>query len=231
MENSTIIGVDPMQIGQQAQSVVLINEKRFANDTFSQAKRVVDVVVALMLLLFLLPLFLVLAVLVRRDGSPAIYGQKRLGQSGRSFTLWKLRSMVPDAERILAGHLQRDPQALAQWEANQKLTNDPRVTPLGRILRKYSLDEIPQFFNVLCGDMSLVGPRPMMLDQEQLYPGLAYAGLRPGLTGLWQISERDDATFAARAGFDAKYAANLSLREDLRIAFHTLGYLVGGRGR
>lgn len=231
MENSNIIDVDPMQIGQQAESVVQINEKRFANDTFSQAKRLIDVIVAAIMLLFLLPLFFVLAVLVRRDGGPAIYGQKRLGHSGRSFTLWKLRSMVPDAERILARHLQSDAQALAEWEANQKLARDPRITPLGRILRKYSLDEIPQFLNVLCGDMSLVGPRPMMLDQERLYPGLAYAGLRPGLTGLWQISRRDDATFSARAGFDATYAANLSLREDLRIAFHTIGYLVGGRGR
>lgn len=193
-------------------------------------KRIIDVSISFLVLFIFLPLIFGLAFAVRRDGGPAIYFQERIGQHGQRFMLWKLRTMVPDAERELAAYLAADPKAGDEWRANQKLRQDPRVTPIGRLLRKYSLDELPQLFNVLRGDMSLIGPRPMMVDQESLYPGLVYAGLRPGLTGLWQVSERNDATFAARAKYDAAYAANLSWRADLKIAVVTIAYLAGGRG-
>jgi exopolysaccharide production protein ExoY len=198
--------------------------------TYRIAKRLLDIFSSLLILLAVAPLVIFLIIVIRLDGSPALYGQRRLGQHGRPFVLWKLRSMVPDADRRLAQHLEGNLAARAEWEANQKLQRDPRVTRFGKFLRKYSLDELPQLFNVLRGDMSMVGPRPMMVEQEQLYPGEAYAGLRPGLTGLWQISKRDDATFAVRAKFDALYAANLSFWGDLRIVLLTFGYLFGGRG-
>ena len=231
MAAGNIIDAASLKIVQELLPVVSAQNTRLAEDIFSLTKRVLVVTGALVLIAFLLPLFLTMATLIRLDGGSWLYAQKRLGEGGRHFTLWKLRSMVPDAERMLAEHIASDAGARTEWEANQKLTRDPRVTSIGRILRKYSLDELPQLFNVLCGDMSLVGPRPMMIDQESLYPGLVYAGLRPGLTGLWQISKRDDATFAARARFDAAYAAKLSLGEDFRIAFLTLGYFVRGRGQ
>lgn len=196
----------------------------------AQLKRVIDFCVALVLLPAVVPLLLIAALLIQMDGHSPFYGQKRLGLHGRHFTLWKLRTMVPDAEARLARHIAADPLARAEWQANQKLRKDPRITWLGRFLRKYSLDELPQLLNVLSGDMSLIGPRPMMIDQQSLYPGQLYAGLRPGLTGLWQISKRDDATFAARAQFDSRYAAALSWRSDLKIAVFTIGYLVAGRG-
>ena len=231
MDGSDIIDAAALKIVQDLLPVVSAHKTLLAEDLFRIAKRVLDITGSLILIAFLLPLFLTMAALIRLDGGSWLYAQKRLGEGGRPFTLWKLRSMVPDAERMLAEHIASDAGARTEWAANQKLTRDPRITAIGRILRKYSLDELPQLFNVLCGDMSLVGPRPMMVDQELLYPGLVYAGLRPGLTGLWQISKRDDATFAARARFDAAYAAKLSLGEDFRIAFLTLGYFVRGRGQ
>ena len=231
MDGSDIIDAAPLKIVQELLPVVSAHKTLLAGYLFRITKRVLDIIGSLVLVAFLLPLFLTVAALICLDGGSWLYAQKRLGEGGRHFTLWKLRSMVPDAERMLAEHIASDAGARTEWEANQKLTRDPRVTSIGRILRKYSLDELPQLFNVLCGDMSLVGPRPMMVDQEPLYKGLIYAGLRPGLTGLWQISKRDDATFAARARFDAAYAANMSLVEDFRIAFLTVGYFVRGRGK
>ena len=140
----------------------------------------------------------------------------------------KIRTMEPGAEAALARHLAADPAARREWDATQKLRPDPRITPLGRVLRKTSLDELPQLWNVLAGDMSLVGPRPMMPAQRALYPGRAAFALRPGLTGPWQVSARNDTGFAARAGFDADYLAGLSLGRDLAILWRTLAVVLRG---
>jgi exopolysaccharide production protein ExoY len=186
------------------------------------AKRALDILLVLIALPAVLPLVAVLAALVWREGGNPFYIQQRVGRNGRMFRMWKLRSMVSDADARLEGHLAADPVARAEWDCTQKLVNDPRITPLGHILRRSSLDELPQLWNVLKGEMSLVGPRPMMPCQQALYPGRAYYRLRPGITGFWQISQRNRCTFADRAKFDAVYDRRLSLGTDLKVLFGTI---------
>ena len=149
---------------------------------------------------------------------------------GRSFTLWKLRSMVPDADTRLREHLSADPAARAEWDRTQKLMDDPRITRMGRFIRKCSIDELPQLWNVLRGDMSLVGPRPMMPEQASLYPGISYFALRPGITGTWQVSARNASSFAERARFDSDYYRSVSLGTDLGILLATVRVVVRGTG-
>ena len=194
-------------------------------------KRALDVVFVLLVAPFAAPLVALLAVLVARDGAPPIFGQTRIGRDGRRYTCWKLRSMVPDAEAKLAELLSTDEAAAEEWRVHQKLCRDPRVTPLGAWLRRTSLDELPQLWNVLAGEMSLVGPRPMTPDQQSIYPGAAYYALRPGITGPWQITERHDSAFAARAVHDTRYAQEVSLGLDLSILLRTAGVVIKGGGR
>jgi lipopolysaccharide/colanic/teichoic acid biosynthesis glycosyltransferase len=194
------------------------------------AKRAFDLLLILISAPIVLPVVLLLAVLVRRDGGPAFFVQDRVGLDGRIFRIWKLRTMVVDAEARLAAHLDADPALRAEWDANQKLREDPRVTAVGRFLRKTSLDELPQLWNVARGDMSLVGPRPMLPEQRALYPGRAYYSMRPGVTGLWQVSGRNETTFAGRAEFDADYARRMSLPTDMMILFLTVWVVLRGTG-
>ena len=193
-------------------------------------KRWFDTALILLSAPFVLPVILLLALLIRRDGGPALYVQDRVGLDGRTFRLWKLRSMVVNADKRLADHLASDPALRAEWDEAQKLKRDPRITAIGRLLRKTSLDELPQLWNVLKGDMSLVGPRPMMPQQRALYPGRAYYEMRPGLTGPWQISDRNATSFAGRAEFDADYARRMSLATDLGILFVTVWVVLRGTG-
>lgn len=193
-------------------------------------KRAIDLALVLIGGPLILPIILILVALVSLDGGQAFYLQPRLGRNGRVFRLWKLRSMVPNAEARLASYLERDPAARAEWDSAQKLKRDPRLTAIGRHLRRYSLDELPQLWNVLTGDMSLVGPRPMLPEQRVLYPGTAYFDFRPGITGLWQISERNNCTFAGRAGYDNRYAQLVSARTDFRILLQTVGVVFRGTG-
>jgi lipopolysaccharide/colanic/teichoic acid biosynthesis glycosyltransferase len=195
-----------------------------------QVKRWIDVLLILLAAPFVLPLVLVLALLVRRDGGPAFYVQDRVGLDGRIFRLWKLRTMEVDADARLAAHLAADPAMQAEWARTQKLRNDPRVTRIGRLLRKTSIDELPQLWNVFKGDMSLVGPRPMMPDQRALYPGRAYYRMRPGLTGPWQVSDRNKTSFASRAEFDAEYERRMSIGTDVAILFLTVWVVLRGTG-
>lgn len=185
-------------------------------------KRLIDLCAVLLAAPIVLPLIAILALAIACDGHAPLYRQPRVGRGGRVFTLWKLRSMVPDAEAKLAEYLSQNPAARAEWNTTQKLKRDPRITRFGNFLRKTSLDELPQLWNVVTGDMSLVGPRPMMPEQEPLYPGRAYYTLRPGITGLWQISDRNETTFAARADYDSAYARSLSLGTDMKILFSTV---------
>ncbi|SHJ03298.1 sugar transferase [Wenxinia saemankumensis] len=195
-----------------------------------RAKRWIDIALVLAAALPVLMVVLPLALLVARDGANPFFGQARVGLDGRTFRMWKLRSMVVDAEAALERHLAADPAARAEWDLQQKLRRDPRVTPIGRIIRRTSLDELPQLWNVLRGDMSLVGPRPMMVSQRAIYPGKEYYTVRPGLTGLWQISERNETSFHERAVFDRAYCETLSLGADARILSRTLGVVVRGTG-
>ena len=193
-------------------------------------KRLFDIVFVLLIALPVSLVVGVLALLIARDGSNPFYFQKRVGMDGKVFYMIKLRSMVPNADKLLEAHLASDPAARAEWDERQKLENDPRITRLGRLIRSTSLDELPQFWNVLVGEMSIVGPRPMMVDQVRLYPGTAYYNMRPGITGFWQISERNEASFAERAFHDTHYDAKLGLGTDLRVILRTVGVVVTATG-
>lgn len=194
-------------------------------------KRWMDVTLVLIVAPFVVPVVLVLALVLKLTGHSPFFSQDRVGKGAQVFKLWKLRTMVPDADARLKAHLQSDDSARQEWEAFQKLSRDPRITEFGQFLRKSSLDELPQLWNVLVGDMSLVGPRPMMVDQQDLYPGSAYYALRPGLTGTWQISDRNQSTFAQRADYDAEYERNLSFVRDLKILLATVGVVLRATGK
>ncbi|KIC45483.1 sugar transferase [Tateyamaria sp. ANG-S1] len=220
-------------IGETANAV---NRQRQVNHTQTSgfyrnvAKRGLDILLVVLSLPGILPLIFVLAVLVSREGGKPFYRQKRIGMNGRVFYMWKLRSMVHEADKVLETYLQDNPKMRAQWKTKQKLINDPRVTSLGRFLRKSSLDELPQLFNVLKGEMSLVGPRPMMEDQKSLYPGSDYYEVRPGITGFWQISDRNETSFADRAFYDARYNRELSFKTDFITLVATVRVVLRGTG-
>lgn len=197
----------------------------------SFGKRAFDIIFVIAVGPIGLLLVTIVALLTAIGGRSPFYVQKRVGYDGRVFRMLKIQTMVADAEAVLERHLQNNPTARAEWDENQKLTNDPRITWLGDVLRRTSLDEMPQLWNVLKGDMSIVGPRPMMLDQQSLYPGRAYYELRPGITGPWQVSDRHRSSFAARANFDAEYNEGLSLKADLRILARTVGVVLRCTGR
>lgn len=194
-------------------------------------KRAFDIVMVLASAVLWLPVVLAAAILITlRDGHAPFYTQDRIGRGGARFRMIKLRSMVPNAHEKLEAYLATDPTARAEWDATQKLKCDPRITRIGRFLRKSSIDELPQLFNVLKGDMSIVGPRPFMVDQKPLYHGRRYYEMRPGLTGFWQISDRNQCNFAQRAHFDTAYHRAMSLRTDLTVIFRTVSVVLRGTG-
>jgi lipopolysaccharide/colanic/teichoic acid biosynthesis glycosyltransferase len=179
---------------------------------------------AIPLLLVVAPLLLVAMALVAMDGASPIFRHRRVGRGGRTFHCLKIRTMVPDAEDRLGALLRADPNAAAEWAANQKIEDDPRITWIGGFLRKASLDELPQLWNVIVGDMSLIGPRPVVeaeLPRYGMNAHTAYESIRPGLTGLWQVSGRNDISYSARVALDALYARNYTLLGDVAILFLT----------
>ena len=188
------------------------------------AKVLFDQGVALVMLTLLSPLLLALCALVRLDGGPALFGHKRLGEGGRRFKCLKFRSMVVDADVRLRSLLERDPAARAEWEATQKLRDDPRITSIGRVLRRTSLDELPQLLNVLRGEMSLVGPRPIVDAEIPKYGDdiSFYYETRPGITGLWQVSGRSNTSYKYRVQLDVWYVRNWSLWHDVAILLKTV---------
>ncbi|WOI58419.1 sugar transferase [Palleronia sp. LCG004] len=211
-------------------SPVAIRKERGAGVYLRAGKRGLDLLLTLLFVPIVLPTILILALLIARDGASPFYIQKRVGLNGRIFGMWKLRTMVPDAEARLDAYLASSEEVRSEWEIKQKLRHDPRITRFGRILRRTSLDELPQFFNVLRGDMSIVGPRPMMAGQEHLYPGLSYYALRPGLTGPWQVSDRNASSFADRARFDDAYFREISVSKDIRLMASTVDVVLRGTG-
>jgi lipopolysaccharide/colanic/teichoic acid biosynthesis glycosyltransferase len=166
------------------------------------------------------------------DPGPIFFGQFRLGHEGRRFRCWKFRTMVIDAETRLTELLATDPAARAEWAKDCKLRNDPRITSIGRFLRKSSLDELPQLLNVLIGDMSLVGPRPIVHAEVERYGRYFkdYCKVRPGITGLWQISGRNDVSYRRRVALDVKYSRSKCLSLDLTILFMTIPRVIFARG-
>lgn len=200
---------------------------------WAACKRVLDVLLAVPLVVLALPVMTLAALaIVVVDGGPVIYAQRRLGRGSRPFRLWKLRTMVRDAERVLARRLTEDPALRAEWEAHCKLANDPRVLPgIGPLLRRFAIDELPQLWNVLRGDLSLVGPRPLpTYHMRALPPGVrsARGRVRPGLTGLWQVARRDH-SMDELARLDLAYLSGWSLRGDLMLLLRTPFVLARGR--
>lgn len=193
-------------------------------------KPVLDVVLICVAAPVVVPIVLLAALLISLDGHSPFYSQLRVGRNGRIFRMWKLRTMVHDADERLEAYLAANPEARQEWVQHQKLRNDPRITFIGRILRKSSLDELPQLFNVAAGHMSLVGPRPMMVSQRQNYPGTAYYNLRPGITGLWQVSARNNCEFSGRAHYDDMYDNTVSLATDVRVLMKTFAVVLRGTG-
>lgn len=187
-------------------------------------KRAFDLVATTALLVFCAPLMGLIALLVRFSESPILFAHTRVGRHGQLFQCLKFRTMVPNADEVLHRLLAEDPEARAEWEESFKLKNDIRITPIGRFLRKTSLDELPQLFNVLKGDMSLVGPRPVIPDELERYGDakIYYLEVRPGLTGLWQISGRSDLDYEQRVSLDTWYVRNWTLWYDIVILFKTM---------
>lgn len=194
------------------------------------AKRALDLILVAVLAVPALVILAIVMLIIALDGTSPIYRQLRVGKDGQVFWLWKLRSMVADADRRLARHLEENPEARSEWAHHQKLRDDPRITRIGRIIRKFSIDELPQLLNVLKGEMSLVGPRPMMINQTDIYPGHAYYEMRPGITGAWQVADRHETSFAERAFFDTRYYTHLSFATDLKIIWRTMGVVLKAAG-
>jgi Undecaprenyl-phosphate galactose phosphotransferase WbaP len=198
-----------------------------------RTKRVLDLLATVAGGLLISPLLLAVVVLVRLDSpGPAFYGHLRLGAGGRYFCCWKFRTMRTDAEQLLDEYLRGDPELRAEWEKSFKLRNDPRVTRVGRFLRRTSLDELPQLWNVLRGEMSLVGPRPIVEAETSRYGAVyeMYRRTRPGISGLWQVSGRSDTGYRERIELDAYYVHNWSVWLDLVILIRTVRMVLLGRG-
>ena len=195
--------------------------------------RIIDVIISLGLLLFTAPLLLLVAVMIRlQDGGPVLFEHARVGRRGRTFGCLKFRSMAVDAEARLSALFAESPQIRREWEIDHKLQDDPRVTRIGRFLRKSSLDELPQLWNILRGDMSLVGPRPITPAETFRYGRYLnhYCRVRPGLTGLWQVSGRNDVPYGRRVAMDVYYARSRSLGGDLMILLRTVPAVLLAKG-
>jgi exopolysaccharide production protein ExoY len=196
-------------------------------------KRGFDFSSALLALLLFSPIFLMIAALVKlSDSGPIFYGHSRIGHNGRVFKCLKFRTMAVNGEELLRKYLRENPEAAEEWKATRKLKSDPRVTTVGTVLRKLSLDELPQLINILRGEMSVVGPRPVVDEELNLYDSFAtyYLSTRPGLTGLWQISGRNDVSYESRIAFDTQYVQNWSLIGDVLIIAKTIPAVCLARG-
>jgi lipopolysaccharide/colanic/teichoic acid biosynthesis glycosyltransferase len=188
-------------------------------------KRGIDIAAVLIASPLLLPLLLLIACAVRLSSpGPVFYSHRRIRQHGAFFSMWKFRTMCVNSAEILEDHLARNPAARAEWVRSHKLRNDPRITPIGNFLRRYSLDELPQIWNVVTGQMTLVGPRPIVAAEIERYRDSfgTYCCVKPGLTGLWQVSGRSSLTYDERVALDRRYVQTWSLRSDLSILLRTL---------
>lgn len=195
-------------------------------------KRATDILLSLIALILLSPLFLFLYIKIKRDGGKVIYGHPRIGQNGKLFSCLKFRTMVEDADQVLQNLLENDSLAKQEWEKDFKLKNDPRITAIGHQLRRSSLDELPQLWNVLKGEMSLVGPRPIVAEELMRYDDDIdyYFMAKPGMTGLWQVSGRNDVDYTKRVYFDSWYVKNWSLWNDLVILCKTVSVVIKRAG-
>jgi lipopolysaccharide/colanic/teichoic acid biosynthesis glycosyltransferase len=213
------------------QSITAVSDGLSSGWYRAWGKRTLDIVLVLLALPVVLPVLLACIAALWLEGGSPFYRQARVGRNGAEFSILKLRSMVKNAESRLQDLLAQDPVLRAEWNETQKLKSDPRITRVGAFLRASSLDELPQLWNVLKGEMSLVGPRPMMPDQVSIYGDPThYNALTPGLTGVWQVSSRNESSFAYRATIDATYRKTLSFRQDVELIFKTVGVVLRGTG-
>jgi len=222
----------PVQTIQQP-ATQAIGLERDRKSLFPIAKRALDIIGAGLGLVVLSPFFLIVALMVRADGGPAFFAHQRVGRGGKLFGCLKFRSMVIDSQSRLEALLASNPAARAEWEATRKLKNDPRITRIGRFLRSTSLDELPQLINVLRGEMSLVGPRPVQEAEIDRYYGASaahYMAVRPGITGLWQVSGRSETSYESRVALDVAYVSRPSMIADLAILFRTPFAVLSRRG-
>jgi exopolysaccharide production protein ExoY len=203
-----------------------------AADPPAASLQVFGILLAVVLIVFLAPVLMLVAALVACTSGPILYRHSRIGYQGRRFNCLKFRTMVVDGDRLLAELLLRDPEAASEWASTQKLRKDPRVTSIGRVLRKTSLDELPQLFNVVFGEMNLVGPRPIVEAEARKYGRQLryYASVRPGITGLWQVSGRCETSYRRRIAYDRVYVTKRSLALDCSILIRTIPAVLGGGG-
>lgn len=214
-------------------TVSLEIRQRLLQPSSRMIKRLVDLALVAAGSVVLLPLVALIAVAIKLTSrGPILYGQVRRGRGGRPFKAWKFRSMVANADEVLAEYLKQDPQLREEWRRTQKLRNDPRITLVGRFLRRTSLDELPQFWNVVTGEMSVVGPRPIVTDEIARYGDayISYKRVTPGLTGLWQVSGRNRLAYEARVSLDTYYIRNWSPWLDLYILARTVTAVLLARG-
>ena len=225
--------VNPRQARQARQANVV----QAAPDTngfyMRYGKRVTDLTLAFLMLPILAPVIGVLYLLTCRDGGPGFFGHRRIGKDGKVFKCWKIRTMVVGAEAKLQEHLKSNPEAAAEWARDFKLNNDPRITRLGNFLRKTSLDELPQLWNVIKGEMSFVGPRPIIRTEMHKYAGYqwAYLAMKPGVTGIWQVSGRNDVDYGERVAMDVEYLSQAGLAFDLGVVFKTANAVLKRTGK
>ena len=231
---SAMLGSQTAGVGHVVSGTSVVSKVR--KDGYLAFKRLLDVVLAGAMLVLFLPLMALIAGWIwLRGGVPVLYAHARVGKGGRVFPCLKFRTMVEDADAVLAALLARDPLARRQWELHRKLDADPRIIPeIGPLLRKTSLDELPQLWNVLRGDMSLVGPRPVPRDELDAHydegeARTAYLKVKPGLTGLWQVSGRSDTTYRQRVEMDTDYVRRASIALDLQLLLQTANGFVSGR--
>ena len=217
----------------EEQAVVLRVQNNLARRSNRIMKRIFDIVATVCGGIFILPFMLIIAIIIYLDsGGPIIYKQKRVGRNGKEFNFYKFRSMVKNADTILEEYLNTHEDEKKEWQKNFKLKNDPRVTKIGKIIRKTSIDELPQLWNVLIGDMSLVGPRPLLPNEVERYSGYIedYKLVLPGLTGVWQVSGRSDTTFEERVIMDSWYIHNWSVWIDIVYLLKTVLVVVKSKG-
>lgn len=230
-------GSKPIRAGKASKSNIRSDAQNSPRTPFTMfysmaGKRLLDLALILTALPFIVLVVSVLAVCVMMDGGKPFFGHRRIGRNGKSFRCWKLRTMVPNAEEQLKDYLAKNPAAKEEWATSFKLTHDPRITRLGNFLRKTSLDELPQIWNIIKGEMSIVGPRPVTKDELAMYGRDLpyYEAMRPGLTGLWQVSGRNDVAYSDRVQLDVKYAKTLGMMMDIQIIRGTFNAVLDRTG-
>ena len=207
----------------------MIKKKKLSNKNYILIKSFLDIIVSLMIIIIFSPIFIFIAILVKLSSrGPIFYLQRRVGKNNTYFNCIKFRTMYPESSDLLENLLENNYKIKKEFEKNHKIKNDPRITPIGKFLRKTSLDELPQFINVIKSEMSIVGPRPIVKEEKIKY-GKAFkkvSSIKPGITGLWQVSGRNNLTYRKRIFLDLIYVENYNLLMDIRIITRTIGVIL-----